>query len=396
MCGITGVYNRNGEPVDGQALAGSPVNIIHVIDSMEVGGAEQVVATLCRLHQQDGNSSEVHCLFRAGELGRNLQAEGFRVVVYGIRSRLRLARALYREFRRLHPDVVHCHNRFATLLGAPAARLAGVPAVLTTRHGEVKSPRARLELKFWLSARFCDYVVAVSALTHANSARGVGAVPAKLVLLRNGAAPAQVPEKVSDSIAKSGFTLIHVARMHFKKDQTTLLRAFALARARMSDLHLWLLGDGPDRPALEHLAAELRLGISVLFLGERNDVGRWLAAADLFVLSSISEGAPISLLEAMAAGLPQVVTDVGGMPEILGLSRAGWLVPPANPDALAQAILEAASRREELPRLAERARLCYEHYFTPDRMAREYLHLYRERLQGHKRVRDYRSLQPER
>ncbi len=100
------------------------------------------------------------------------------------------------------------------------------------------------------------------------------------------------------------------------------------------------------------------------------------------MLSSTSEGMPISLLEAMAAGLPAIVTDVGAMPELVALSGAGRTVPPRSVSSLAHAIVEFANRRRELPALGERASRCYHTYFTPDRMAGEYLALYRSCLRG--------------
>jgi len=100
------------------------------------------------------------------------------------------------------------------------------------------------------------------------------------------------------------------------------------------------------------------------------------------VLPSVSEGLPISILEAMAAGLPAIVTDVGGMPEVLSLSGAGKVVPVGKVDLLAQAITEFASRRRDLKELGQKARSCYLEHFLPERMAEEYLNLYRSYLSG--------------
>jgi glycosyltransferase involved in cell wall biosynthesis len=105
-------------------------------------------------------------------------------------------------------------------------------------------------------------------------------------------------------------------------------------------------------------------------------VGTLLQGADVFVLSSLSEGLPISILEAMAAGLPTITTAVGGIPEVIGLSRAGTTVPAGDVEALATAITDFAERREQLPQLGSLARDCYRQLFTPERMADQYLALY--------------------
>jgi glycosyltransferase involved in cell wall biosynthesis len=133
---------------------------------------------------------------------------------------------------------------------------------------------------------------------------------------------------------------------------------------------------------LKALVANLGIERSVHFFGEQRTVGDWLSRADLFVLSSVSEGLPISILEAMAAGLPAIVTDVGGMPEVLSLSGAGKVVPAGKVESLAQAIAEFASHRQDLRDLGHKARSCYLRHFLPERMTREYLNLYHSCLSG--------------
>ncbi len=357
------------------------MKVAHVIESLEVGGAEALVALLCRLHRAAGHELSVHCLYAGGATAVELKREGFEAPVHGPLGRWQLACILYREFRRQTPDVVHCHNATATQVAAPAAWLARAGAIISTRHGLVAPPYPlRRELPFWLAARCCDRVVAVCAAAHTNLASGCGAVPGKLVTIRNGAAPAPAGPWASPPIGKEGFTVVHVARLAWYKDQRTLLRAVAIACRQVPDLKVWIIGDGTEGPALRTLAQRLRLEDRVLFLGQRDDVGRWLAAADLFVLCSLTEGLPISLLEAMAAGLPAIVTNVGGMAEVLRLSGAGSLVPAAQPEALAHAIIQHAARRNELPLLGARARQCYQRYLAPERMADDYLRLYRECL----------------
>jgi len=266
------------------------------------------------------------------------------------------------------------------------ARLAGARGVVSTRHGMTPLPyRLRKELKFWFTAAvFCDRVVAVCDRARRNMTTGARLVAHKVVTIRNGAWPPAIESE--RAVAKRGFTLISVGRLVRAKNYGTLLRAVAKARRLVPDLNLWLLGDGEESLALKQLSVELRLASAVRFFGERRDVGSWLRAADVFVLSSISEGLPVSMLEAMAAGLPAIVTEVGGLPEVVALSGAGTTVPARDVDNLARTIVEFANRRHELAALGERASSCYRAHFTPDRMAGEYLTLYRACLRGNATV----------
>jgi len=371
------------------------MKIIHVVDSMEMGGAEMLVARFCRWQRSEGHTPAVHCLMGGGSLARQLEQEGIRVRVHGLTAsgfgKVRLMRDLYREFARERPDVVHCHNVSPTILAAPTARWAGVRAIFSTRHGmanrygitaKLAGLPARLGalIRFRLAARYCNYVVAVCDVARRNLEAGLGASFYKVVTIRNAAqtmAPSAAPDP---SVRKAGFTLISVARLNWKKNQACLLRAVALARKHVPDLHLWLVGDGPEAGSLRELARQLEIEPYVRFAGERSDVGDWLAQADLFVLSSLTEGLPISLLEAMATGLPFVVTNVGGMPEVAELSGAGTVVQPSSPEELADAIVRYAARRTELSELGRRARACYEQHFTLERMMKAYSHLYQQCL----------------
>jgi glycosyltransferase involved in cell wall biosynthesis len=177
-------------------------------------------------------------------------------------------------------------------------------------------------------------------------------------------------------LSKSGFTVLHVGRLSAAKDQETLLKSFAIAKAQTPDLRLWVVGGGSLHTKLESLASQRGLNGSVTFFGEQADVSPFLAAADLFVLSSVSEGVPVSLLEALAAGVPAVVTDVGGMSEVAQLSRATMTVPPSSPAALAAAIEKMAQSRSQLPGLGKIAQQCFAENFTLNRMAAEYMALY--------------------
>jgi len=351
------------------------MKIAHLADSMEIGGAERLIHQLCRWQRQQGHDPSVHCLYRVGPLGEELRADGFEVVLHNSSAVGGRAGSVYRGLKQSRPHVVHCHNAAAAVVRAIPARVAGARSIVVTRHGGVAPPYIlRRELKFALSARWCDWIVAVCEQARVNLMAAPFAARRKIVRIYN--AVGALPGNGASPPAKSGFTLLHVARLNPAKDQVTLLRAFGLARARIPDLQLWIVGGGNLRPKLEGLARDMGINGSITFFGEQSDVAPFYAAADLFVLSSVSEGVPLSLLEALAAGLPAAVTEVGGMGEVASLSDATITTPPSNPEALAGAIIKRAQSPCELPRLRALARQTYLSHFTLDRMATEYMALY--------------------
>lgn len=354
------------------------MKIVHVTDSMQLGGAEKLIALLCRFQREQGHDPSVYCLYSIGVLGEELRSEGFRVTL-GCSSPAGLARSLCQVFRHDRPDVVHCHNLTATVVAAMPARLARARSVVSTRHGLVAPPYAlRRELKFAVASRFCDWIVAVCEAARHNLRSAPFAAREKIIRIYNGVPALRL--NGSGRPAKSGFTLLHVARLSAAKDQATLLRALGLATSYVPDLQLWIVGDGPLRSQLQSLADQLGVAQNVRFFGEQLEVAPFFAAADLFVLSSITEGLPVSLLEAMSAGLPAVVTDVGDMGEVVRRSGAGSVVPVSEERALADAIRQIANHRGELSRLGTAAQHYYERHFTLERMADEYVNLYRNSL----------------
>jgi glycosyltransferase involved in cell wall biosynthesis len=356
------------------AVRTSALNIAHVGDSMEMGGAEKLTATLCRLQRDRGHTPSVHCLYRLGTLGDKLRAEGFEVVLHHSSSFLPLVRGLYRSFLRSRPDVVHCHNATAAIMAAVPARLAGVKTVIVTRHGLVKPPyQMRRELKFALASRWCDWIVGVCEGTRTNLLAAPFAARDKIIHIYNGASPANVRAVPQP---KKSFTFLYVGRLAPLKDHATLLQAVALTRTHHPDVQLWIVGDGPLEASLRMLACELGLEECVTFFGEQADVSPFLVAADLFVSSSLTEGLPVSLLEAMSVGLPAVVTDVGGMGEIAQLSGAVTLVPASDSETMADALCGAIAGKQRLSQMGQLASRCYEKHFRPERMLEDYMRLY--------------------
>ncbi len=356
------------------------MKIVHVVYSMEMGGAEMLVAQLGRAQREAGHDVTVCAYSKLGPLGQMLREEGLTVHVLGEAPVWKTMLRYVRLFRVLRPDVVHCHNPAPTLQAAMGARLAGARCVVSTRHSLVSPPYDRnAEIKFSLIARlFVDYVAGICEITCRNL-RGAPLTKAEqIVRVYNGVAPLQAVEPV----IKDGdaFVLLFVGRLAEVKDLPTMLRAFAIAVEREPRLRLWIVGDGPVRSAMERLASELGLVDSVRFWGQRLDPAAFFAAAGAFVMSSVSEGLPMSLLQAMSVGLPAIVTDVGGMQEVVELSGGGVRVPVGDASAMAEAMVRMAQDSGLRNALGGRAREAFQEHFTLRQMHEAYLRLYTSRL----------------
>ena len=354
------------------------MKIAHVADSMEVGGAETLVAQLCRLQREEGHDPSVYAIAALGPLGEQLQREGFQVRAGIGHHLLDSTREFYRIFKELHPDVVHLHNPTPAIYAGPSARMAGVPSIISTRHSLVAPPhRLVRELKYSVAACFCDWVVGICDAT-AKNIRNLHSVPErKVVRVYNGAVPL-LRAKKDRWPSKNGFTLIYVGRMEPVKNHALLLSGFRAALSLRPDLRLWMVGDGSERRRMESLAAELGITSEITFRGQQLDVAPFFSAADAFIMSSKSEGLPISLLQAFSLGLPAIVTDIGGMAEVVRLAQGGITVPIGDAVRMAEAILLMANNDAERAQFSANAEVAFRSCFTLQAMSDAYMNLYRK------------------
>ncbi|HEY2249668.1 MAG TPA: GT4 family glycosyltransferase PelF, partial [Planctomycetaceae bacterium] len=310
------------------------------------------------------------------------ESAGVRVESLGIHANgiRRGVVALARRLRELRPDVVHTHNAPAHLVGAPAARWAGVPAVVHTRHGMHEITGWATTFGNRMATRLTHRMVAVSAAAAAMSRVNDRVKEDRLAVIRNGV-DLNLYRRREWGLSRDGFKAIHAARLACPtKDQRTLLRAVRLVVDREPAFMLDIVGDGPDRAMLEAMCDELDLRSNVNFLGFRHDLHELLPQADLFVLSSVTEGLPMTLLEAMAAGLPIVSTDVGGIPELVDHEQTGLLVAPQNPEAMASAIIELMNERQRAVQMGTLGRQRVEKDFDVRVVTARYEELYRTLL----------------
>lgn len=347
------------------------MNVLHVSTSATIGGAERHLLDLVGMQIRQSLEVSVACP-GAGLLAERLRAMGIRVhpwsaswrwlpwTRWGLRSAICAA----------SPDLIHAHmSKSAAIAGGVVPRL-GLPLVATA-HTLVKKPH--------FSA--AQAVLCVSVAVHASLlARGFPSTRARVVhnavdLTVYRPAPVRAEARQALGLPTSGRLLIQVGRLVPVKSHRTSLHA--LAQLQDLDASLVLVGDGPLRAELERLAVELGIAERVRFVGFRENVSAWLAAADIYLMPSLKEGFPLALLEAMASGVAPIAARVGGIPEAIEEGVNGLLVPPGEADALAAAIRHLCMETELRERLAIAARQSVEACFSLERQAAAVLDCYR-------------------
>jgi sugar transferase (PEP-CTERM/EpsH1 system associated) len=370
--------------------------IVHVLYRLDTGGMERIIVSLINATTDRYRHAVITlCGFGA------LRAE----IDHAVTACLSLDKKpgkdwgchvrLWRALRRLKPDLVQTYN-IGTLDLAPMVKLAGVRRLVHAEHGrDAADPNGDnvryRRLRSWM-APFIDRFVAVSDDLQHWLIERAGIEPSKVAYIANGidVAAFEVPRTeprtrplLADFAPAGSVLLGHVARLDKVKDQASLLQAFALLHKHTAQpCRLVIVGEGSQRAALEQQIDQLDLGDTVRLLGNRHDVPALLAECDVFVLSSIAEGMPVTLMEAMAAGLPVVATDVGGVASVVDDGVTGTLVPASDARALADAletyVADAALRRAHGVAGCARAA----GHFSLDAMVAGYVALYDALLAG--------------
>jgi glycosyltransferase involved in cell wall biosynthesis len=286
---------------------------------------------------------------------------------------------LVRLLRRERPVIVHANSSKAGILGRVAATLARVPVRIFTVHGWAFNAHSGVARKAYLWSERLVAPLTTLTICVADRERATGLAarackPDQTVVLHNAVPLPAVRERPSRQTP----VILGVGRLKAPKDFSTLL--MALASLEPGTYRAQIVGDGPERDRLELEAGELGLADSVDFLGEREDVPELLQGADVFVLPTRSEGLPVSVLEAMAAGLPVVASAVGGVPELVA-SETGLLVPPGDPRALAVTIGQLLEDSGLRSRLGAAGRARVEEHFDLGRWGRAHVTLYTRELQ---------------
>lgn len=328
-----------------RARSAAPVRVMHVMYTLRPGGMEfGVVKLVAGLPRTSVQSMICSTTPASAEMTTRVPPD---VPVVELQRRPghdpRVVKDLYRLFRQQRPDVVHTHAWGTLIEGMLAARLARVPIVVHGEHGtlQLRGYQRRLQRFAWSGA---DQVLSVSSRLAERMTLETGFHADRIQTIRNGvdigrfAASSRADARASLNIPDGAMVVGTVGRLVPVKNQRSLLEAMARLRASGLRTTVLIAGDGPLRPDLESAAAALGLGADVRMLGHCPRVETVLAAMDVFVLPSISEGLSNTILEAMAAGRPVVATHVGGADELVVPGDTGLLVPPGSIDHLAEAI----------------------------------------------------------
>jgi glycosyltransferase involved in cell wall biosynthesis len=359
--------------------------IVEGLYSFQIGGSEKLGALLARQFAKRGYRVLGLSFFDVdGPIRAELESAGIECHGLDVLRRSRWRRAtLPSEVRRWctdrRVDVAHLHHGVTAIRAVRPARDAGVRRIVVTEHADLQlrtEPRYRWNVRRVLP--HADVVTVINDELVEYFGREL-AVPASHLRLVPNAVDDRYARLRRDEAARAQFGLsnayVHafVGRLVGAKDLPTLLRAFALARRQCArDLRLVIGGDGEERAMLHELARTLGIADAVVWLGAQPDAARALSLADAFAMSSVSEGVPMAMLEAMQAGLPCVATDVGGIAAVLA-DGCGRVVPPSNPGALAAAMLEHAANPEAARTIGARGRRRVEERYSLQSVVDRYL-----------------------
>ncbi len=369
------------------------VTLVHVAGSAEWAGGEVYLLQLAERLDRARFRLSVVCPAQGPLVGR-LERLGVAATVIPMEERLvdpRTLLALAHHLRRERPDVVQSHGARANFYSRVAARLARVPRHLSTVHNSLYDyPVSALRRGAYLAldrltVAWTETIVCVAESLARDliersrvPARKVRVIPNGVDLARFDPARAD-GERIRRAVRLgAGPTLGIVGRMTPQKDHRTFLQGLAEVQRSVPEVRALIVGDGPLRKSLEAEAARLGVEGACRFTGVRDDIPDCLAAASVVVLSSVSEGFPFTVLEALAMTRPLVATAVNGVTEIVEPGLTGLLVPPRRPDLLAQAALDLLRDPERARALGAAGRKAVEARFPVDLMIERLGRLYSE------------------
>jgi glycosyltransferase involved in cell wall biosynthesis len=361
------------------------MRILHIISSGGMYGAEAVILNLSRTLNEQGHTSLIGIFSNSSN--PNLQLHE-RALAEGIESHLiscngQIDRSVPAAIRALaastNADLIHAHGFKADVYAYLAMRNTMIPLV-STCHTWYDDNRL-LWLYGVIDRRVLRHYSAVVSVSDDVTQRLInsGVAPARIHFIRNGIDLRPFTDatpSLRHLAEPEGLLIGWVGRLTYDKGPDIFLRAIARVRPQFPKAHYVLVGEGPYRPELERLIADLALSDIVHLLGQRNDMPAVYASCDLMVSSSRQEGLPMAILEGMAAALPCIVTSVGAVPMVIHNDANGILIPTENVELLADSMARLIANPDERLAFGAAARLLIESEFSADRMAADYLRVY--------------------
>jgi glycosyltransferase involved in cell wall biosynthesis len=353
--------------------ASGRMRVVYLVGSLEIGGAERQLICLANALDRTRFQPILMCVQRGAPLAEELASDVPVVTLnfHAVRGKsplgaaitgVRLVTTLWRQLRRLHPDILHAYMLTAYVPGSLAAWLARVPVIIAARRGLVSYDRypRRWRVAAWLANRVIHLHLCNSEAIRRWALEHEHLPSRKTAVIRNALNPLATRRPDETPVAwprpPGEPAAAMIANLIVYKGHRTLLEALADVRTTVPGFNVVLFGDGPEREALQEQARRLGIEDNVVFAGRRLDASRLVGSFDFSLLTSYQEGLSNALLESMAAGVPVVASRVGGIPETVDDGVDGLLVPPADPAALARAILWMIEHPDERRRMGEAAR----------------------------------------
>lgn len=375
------------------------IKVAHVVTRLDLGGAQQ--NTLATVRGLDPSRFDAFLVCgEGGYFDAEVRSSGIKSVfvdslvreVSPLRDLLAILE-LWKVFQSERPTIVHTHSSKAGILGRIAAALAGVPVIIHTYHGFGFHDRQNPSVKaaYVAMERFCSlFTTKLVYVSHANAdyAERHGLGPGKdATIIRSGVRLSDFPAKVdaaklkmSAGIGMHKPVVVSIGNLKPQKNAGDFVKAAAKVSARFPEARFVFIGDGPQRRELEARAFALGLESKLMFLGWRRDGAQWLAAADVFALTSLWEGLPRALVEALRTGLPAVCYATDGVLDVLRDGENGFVVPPGDADAFAERLERVLGDADLRRRLGASAAASIGPEFDIDGMVRAQEALYESLL----------------
>jgi len=366
-------------------------SVLFLITGLSYGGAETQLVNLATKLKCRGWDVRVVSMLPPQAFVEELKNADIPLATLNMRRGAADPRAVFRLFKILrewNPDIVHSHMVHANLLARVVRIFCKIPVLISTAHNIDEGGRWR-EVAYRLTDPLVDLTTNVSRAAVERYIRVSAAPKNKIMFMPNGIDTAKFkPNKAAGQRLRNElgvdnyFVWLAVGRFEEAKDYPNMLRAFKMIVSKKSNVVLLLVGQGSLLEEVKKLGSELKLGDKVRFLGVRRDVPDLMNAADAYVMSSAWEGMPMVLLEAGACGLPIVATDVGGNSEVVLNDKTGFIVPPYNSEALAQAMEKMmALPQEKRLEMGKAGRTYIEANYSLEHVVDQWVALYMELLQ---------------